>query len=133
MPLNPYLHFNGNAEEALEHYRSALGGDIEIMRWKGSPAEGYVPADWGSKVMHGRLSSPAGVIMAADGSPESAGKTGDNVSIAVHPESEAAADAIFAKLSDGGQVTMALEKTFFSKKFGMLVDKFGVSWMVNCL
>ncbi len=131
MPLNPYLHFNGNAEEALEYYRTALGGDVEIMRWKGSPAECHAPPEWGNKVLHGALRSPLGVIMASDGSPQNAAKPGDNVSITIQVDNEAQADAIFAKLSDGGQISMALDKTFFSDKFGITVDKFGIGWMVN--
>ena len=131
MQLNPYLSFSGNAEEALEFYRSALGGELEIVRFEGSPAAEHAPPGWGGKVMHGRLDSPAGVLMAADASPEHAGTPGSNFSIAIHVDSEGQADAIFAKLTAGGKVTMPLAKTFWSAKFGMLTDKFGVAWMVN--
>lgn len=132
MQLNPYLVFNGNAEEALELYRDAIGGDVEILRVAGSPAAEHFPSDWGNKVLHGLLRSPAGTVMVSDATGENAGNPADNVSIAIHVESESQADAVFAKLVDGGKVTMPLEKTFWSSKFGMLIDKFGTKWMVNC-
>jgi PhnB protein len=65
MQINAYLHFNGNAEDVLEFYRSALGGEVEIMRFAGSPAAASVPDDWGNKVLHGVLRSPAGQLMAS--------------------------------------------------------------------
>jgi PhnB protein len=132
MQLNPYLNFNGNAEEALEFYRGALGGDVEIMRYEGTPAAASAPPEWGSKVLHGVLRSPAGLIMASDATTDHVNNPGDNFSLALAPEAEAEADAVFAKLSAGGSVTMPLEKTFWGAKFGMLKDKFGISWMVNC-
>jgi len=131
MQLNPYLSFSGNAEEALEFYRSALGGELDIMRFEGSPAAEHAPPGWGQKVMHGRLNSPAGIVMVSDASPDRAGTPGDNFSIAIQVDSESQADAIFSKLAAGGKVTMPLEKTFWSTKFGMLTDKFGIAWMVN--
>jgi len=131
MQINPYLVFNGNAEEVLEFYRGALGGKLELTRFEGSLAAEHAPPGWGQKVMHGRLDSPAGVIMASDASPERGGKPGDNFSIAIHVDNEGQADVIFSKLAAGGTVTMPLEKTFWSAKFGMLTDKFGIGWMVN--
>jgi PhnB protein len=128
MPLNPYLSFNGNAEEALDHYRSALGGEAQTMRWGGSPAESHAPPDWKDKIMHARLETPFGVIMVAD-SPQP-GTTGGNVSIAVHADTNDKAEAVFAKLSQGGEVTMPIGKSFFAERFGMCTDKFGIGWMV---
>ncbi len=130
MQLNPYLHFNGNAEEALEFYRGALGGDVEIMRFEGSPAAEHAPPGWGNKVMHGRLNTPAGIVMASDAMEDHAQNAGDNFSITIQTETEGQADSIFSKLATGGTVTMPLAQTFFSAKFGMLKDKFGVGWMV---
>ena len=131
MQLNPYLHFTGNAEEALQHYRSALGGEVTIMRFEGTPAAEHVPPDCVKKVMHGQLDSPLGVVMASD-AMERPTRAGENFSISLQVESEAQAEALFSKLSEGGTVTMPLDKTFWAAKFGVLVDKFGVSWMVNC-
>jgi len=130
MSINPYIHFNGNAEEALGHYRDAFGGDIQIMRYEGSPAEQCAPPDWGSKVLHGALKTEVGLIMASDATTDQVSNPGDNVEIAVEVPSEADAEKVFTQLRKGGQVTMPLEKTFFSSKFGMLVDKFGIRWMI---
>jgi len=132
MQLIPYLFFNGNAEEVLEFYRGALGGNVEIMRFAGSPAADYAPADWGSKVLHGRLDTPAGTVCVMDAAEDRAGRPGDNFSISIQVENEGQADGIFSRLIAGGKVMMPLEKTFWSKKFGMLTDKFGIKWMVSC-
>lgn len=131
MQLTPNLHFNGNAEEVLDHYRNALGGEVEIVRFAGSPAADFVPSDWGGKVLYGTLRSPLGTVSVMDATADRVGKPGDNFSIGIQTESEAQADAIFSKLSSGGRVKMPLEKTFWAAKFGMLVDKFGISWMVQ--
>jgi PhnB protein len=132
MQINAYLHFNGNAEEVLEFYRGALGGEVEIMRFAGSPAAASVPDDWGNKVLHGVLRSPAGQLMASDATKDRVNNPGDNFSLSIGTEDEAEADAVFAKLSAGGTVTMPFEKTFWGAKFGMVTDKYGISWMVNC-
>lgn len=134
MALNPCLIFDGNAEEALEYYRDALGGELVVLRYEGSPAESHVSPDLKSKVMHGRLQSALGTVMASDGPcPERKNDPteGSNVSIALHPESAAQAESVFNKLAAGGTVRMPLDKTFFAERFGMLVDRFGVAWMVN--
>jgi len=132
MQVNAYLHFNGNAEEALEFYRSALGGEVQIMRFEGSPVAASVPADWGGKVMHGVLRSAAGQLMASDATHERVNTPGDNFALSLSTEDEAEADGVFAKLSAGGAVTMPFEKTFWGAKFGMFTDKYGISWMLNC-
>jgi PhnB protein len=132
MQLNPSLAFNGNAEEALELYRDALGGDLEIHRFAGSPAAEHAPAEWQSKVLYGALRTSAGVIAGMDASPACHElHIGNNFSIAIQAESDADATSIFSKLSEGGSVTMPLEKTFFAEKFGMLEDRFGVRWMIS--
>jgi PhnB protein len=132
MQLTPYLFFNGNAEEVLEHYRSALGGELEVVRFEGSPVAEHVPSDWGGKVLYGALRSPLGVVSVMDTPPGRAvGNPGDNFSIGIQTESEAQADVVFAKLLAGGTVMMPLEKTFWAAKFGMLIDKFGIRWMVQ--
>ena len=132
MQLNAYVTFSGVAEEALNFYRGALGGEIELMRFEGSPMEKSVPADWKNKIMHGRLNSPAGVLMASDATPEWMSNPGDNFSLSVSLGDENAGEKIFNKLAAGGQVTMPFEKTFWASKFGMVVDKFGIRWIVNC-
>jgi PhnB protein len=131
MQLNPNLAFNGNAEEVLDHYRNALGGDVEIVRFAGTPAAGSVSPEWATKVLYGTLRSPVGTVNVMDAPADRAGKPGDNFSIGIQTESEAQTDAIFSKLAQGGVVTMPLDKTFWSPRFGMLTDKFGIKWMVS--
>ena len=130
MAINPYIHFNGNAEEALGHYRDALGGELQILRFAGSPAEGCAPEGWGQKVLHGALQTNVGLILASDASTDQVSNPGDNIEVAVQVDSEAEAERIFKKLASDGTVTQPLTETFFSPKFGMLVDKFGIRWIV---
>lgn len=134
MDLQPYLFFDGRCDEAIEFYRKALGAKVEmLMRYKESPEPpppGLLPAGSENKVMHSSLRIGATVLMASDG--HCSGKPrfqGFSISIAVANEAEA--DRVFAALSEGGQVQMPLAKTFWSPKFGMVADRFGVSWMVG--
>lgn len=131
MQLQPNLAFNGNAEEVLAHYRDALGGEIEITRFSQTPAAQEVPPEWAGKVVYGTLRSPAGTINAMDAPPERAGTPGDNFILGIQTESREQIDEIFSKLSAGGSVMMPLDKTFWSPRFGMLTDKFGIKWMIN--
>ncbi|HYK52290.1 MAG TPA: VOC family protein [Candidatus Eremiobacteraceae bacterium] len=130
MAINPYIHFNGNAEEALNHYRDALGGDLQIMRFAGSPAESCAPDGWGDKVLHGALQTSVGLLLASDASTDQVRNPGDNIEVAVQVDSESDAERIFSKLGQDGNITMPLSETFFSPKFGMLVDKFGIKWLI---
>lgn len=132
MQLNAYLTFTGNAEEALEYYRSALGGELDVMRFGGTPASAHIPPGWENKVLHARLETPAGILMASDASPEQAGEPGGRFNLALMIEDEKEAEAVFSKLVAGGQVTMPMDETFWAKKFGMGKDKFGIGWIVNC-
>ena len=132
MKINAYLCFTGNAEEAVKFYQNALGGDADIARFGGSPAAEFVPADWGDKVLHAILRTKGGDIMFSDATPDRAGSPGDNISLSITADDAAETDRIFEKLVAGGKVTMPLDKTFWSPRFGMLVDKYGIAWMVNC-
>ena len=131
MQLNPNLVFNGNAEEVLNHYRHALGGDVEIMRFSQSPEAASVSPEWANKVIYGTLRSPAGVVNVMDATPDRAGAPGDNFILGIEADTRAQTDEIFSKLAAGGSVTMPLDKTFWSQRFGMLTDKFGIKWMVS--
>ena len=131
MQLTPNLVFTGNAEEVLEHYRDALGGDIQIRRFAETPDSETVSPQWRNKVIYGSLRSPAGLVNAMDAPPGRAGAPGDNFLIGIETDNEADVDKIFAKLSAGGTVIMPLAKTFWSPKFGMFADKFGIKWMVS--
>ena len=133
MLVQPYLMFNGRCEEAIEFYRKAIGAEVEmVMRFKEAPDQpppGMVPANWDNKVMHASMMIGDTQVMASDGcSTEGTAFKGITLSLTVANEAEA--DKKFAGLLEGGQVTMPMGKTFFSPRFGMLTDKFGVSWMV---
>jgi PhnB protein len=130
--VQPYLFFEGRCEEALEFYRDALRAKVEmLMRFKDNPdpQPGMCPPGSENKVMHSAFRVGDTLVMASDGmaggKPEFKG-----FSLSVNAKDEAEADRIFAALGKGGQVQMPLGKTFFSPRFGMVADKFGVGWMV---
>jgi len=132
--VQAYLFFNGNCEQAVEFYRKALGAEVEfMMRYKESPdapPPGMVPGGWENKIMHTSFKVGQTTVMASDGcGPESRGFQGFSLSLAVFSEAEA--DRYFNALADGGNVTMPLTKTFWSPRFGMLTDKFGIGWMIS--
>ena len=130
--VQPYLFFDGRCEEAIEFYKSALGAKVDmLMRFKDNPdpQPGMCPPGSDDKVMHAALRIGDAVVMASDGmaggKPEFKG-----FSLSVNAADAAEADRLFAALGKGGSVTMPLGKTFFSPRFGMVTDKFGVGWMV---
>jgi PhnB protein len=128
--IRPYLFFGGRCEEALEFYRSAIGAEVEmIMHYGESPEPHGLPECFQDKIMHASVRIGASTIMASDGRCEGpASFEGFSLSISVPDEQEA--ERVFGALGEGGVAVMPLEKTFWSPKFGMLQDKFGVSWMV---
>ncbi len=132
--IQPYLFFNGRCEEAVEFYRKALGAEVELMmRFKDSPepAEpGMVPPGFENKIMHTSFRVGQTTVMASDGcSSDKAAFAGFSLSLSVPNESDA--DRVFAALADGGKVQMPLSKTFWSPRFGMLEDRFGIGWMIS--
>jgi len=131
--IQPYLFFGGRCEEALEFYRSALGAQVDIlMHYKDSPEAhppGMLPPGFENKVMHATFRIGENVLMASDGCGESSAFDGFSLSLAVSTEAEA--DRVFNALADGGRIRMPLAKTFWSPRFGMLTDRFGLGWMVN--
>ena len=131
--IHPYLFFNGRCEEALAFYRQALGAEVQMMMpFKESPEPpppDKVPPGHENKIMHASFRVGSTVVMASDG--RSSGKPDfQGFSLALTVATEAEADRAFGALADGGQVTMPLEKTFWSPRFGMLEDRFGVGWMI---
>ena len=134
MSIQPYLTFGGRCQEAVDFYREALGAEVQMLvRFKEAPDQpppGMIPDNWGDKVMHCSLKIGDTVLMASDGCASSSEKNFQGFSLSLTAANEAEADRKFAALSNRGQVTMPLGKTFFSPRFGMLVDRFGVSWMV---
>ena len=132
--IQPYLFFNGSCEQAVEFYRKALGAEVEMMmRYKESPEPpqpGMVPPGFENKIMHTSFRVGETTLMASDGcSSEKAGFQGFSLSLSVTNEAEA--DRVFAALADGGKVRMPLTKTFWSPRFGMVEDRFGLGWMIT--
>ena len=131
MKVQPYLMFNGHCEEAINFYKAELGAEVlALMRFKENPPPpDRVPPNCDNKVMHSCFKIGDSEVMASDGDcADKAGFSGVTLSIQVNSEAEAA--RAFGALSKGGMVKMPLGKTFFSPSFGMLDDRFGVSWMV---
>jgi PhnB protein len=133
MHVQPYLFFEGRCEEALEFYKSVLGAEVAmLMRYKESPdapPPGMIPPGSDDKVMHASFRVGDTTLMASDGG--CSGKpTFQGTSLSLTVADAAEADRVFAALADGGQVQMPLMQTFFSPRFGMVADRFGVSWMI---
>ncbi len=132
MHVQPYLFFDDRCEEALAFYKKALGAVLMLMRFKEAPdppPPGMLAPGSENKIMHSSFRIGETEVMASDGAsrgnPEFKG-----VTLSIAAQNEAEADTLFNALSDGGRVEMPIGKTFFSPRFGMVVDKFGVSWMV---
>jgi PhnB protein len=132
MQLVPYLNFDGQCAEAFRLYERVLGGKIESMLTHGaSPIAGEVPSQWHDRIMHARLVLGNQVLMGSDSPPEHYVKP-EGVYVSLQVDAPADAERIFRALAEKGKVTMPLEKTFWAARFGMLVDRFGIPWMVNC-
>jgi len=132
MEMNPYLSFKGECEAAFKFYEQRLGGQPgAIFRYAGSPLADQVPADWSDKVMHGSLKIGDQTLMGGDVAPDQYEEP-KGFSLSLHIESTAEAERIFHELAQGGKVVAPLEKTFWAARFGMLVDRFGIPWMINC-
>ncbi len=131
--VQPYLFFNGRCEEAIEFYRQALGAEVNmLMRFKDSPepsAPGMVPPGSENKVMHADLRIAGTNVLVSDGQCDGTRKF-EGFALSLTVTDEATAERYFNALADGGHVNMPLAKTFFSPRFGMVDDRFGVHWMV---
>jgi PhnB protein len=130
--VNPYLFFGGRCEEALAFYRTAIGAQVDaVMKFSDSPQPpppGVLAPGFENKVMHSSFRVGGSTLMASDGCHEGAKHEGFSLSLTVPTEAEA--DRAFGALAAGGQVKMPLAKTFWSSRFGMVTDKFGIDWMV---
>ncbi|MFO1412672.1 MAG: VOC family protein [Burkholderiales bacterium] len=133
MLVQPYLFFNGRADEAIAFYREAVGATVGmLMRYRDAPEPpppGMLPAGWDGKVMHAELAIGESVVMLSDGMADG-GTQWNGFSLSLTVADDAEAERRFAALSAGGTVTMPLAKTFFTSRFGMCEDRFGVGWMV---
>ena len=130
MQIQPYLFFEGRCEEAIEFYRKTLGAEVTmLMRFKESPDPNSCAPGSEDKVMHASFRIGSTELMASDGHAK--GKPHfEGISLTLNVDTPAEAERYFAALADGGQSQMPLTETFFASRFGMVADKFGVSWMV---
>ena len=131
MQMNPYLSFKGECEAAFKFYEQCLGGQPgAIFRYGGTRLADQVPADWSDKVMHGSLTVGGQVLMAGDVAPDRY-EAPKGFSLSLHIESTADAERIFHELAKDGRVVVPLAKTFWAASFGMVVDRFGIPWLIN--
>jgi PhnB protein len=132
MQLNAYLVFNGQCEEAFKLYEQVLRGKIQaIFTHAGTPAAEHTPPEWLNKIMHVSLKVGDSVLMGSDAPPDRYKKPGGfSVNIALQDTAEA--ERIFAALAEGGTIGMPIQKTFWAERWGMVTDRFGIPWMVNC-
>ena len=132
MKINPYLSFRGECEAAFRFYERCLGGQARsLFRYAGTPLAKQVPAGWDDKVMHGSVTIGDQVLMGGDVAPESY-EAPKGFSLSIQVKSTADAERIFQDLARDGEVVMPLEKTFWAARFGMVVDRFGIPWLINC-
>ncbi len=132
MKLNPYITFNGNARDALAHYSSVLGGEPQINTFDefGDPPPGVDPKG----VMHATLETDAGfALMVSDNAPGGPEVSGNNISVSISGDDADAMRGYFQGLSESGEVVVPLEKQMWGDEFGMVVDRFGINWMVNII
>lgn len=132
MQLVSYLNFNGQCAEAFRFYEQCLGGKIVGMQTHGeSPIAGDVPPEWHDRILHARLEVGGAVLMASDSPPEYYERP-QGLYVAIQVDEPAEADRIFHALADRGTVKMPIQQTFWAARFGMVVDRFGTPWMINC-
>jgi PhnB protein len=130
--MNPYLLFNGDCESAMKFYEKSLGGKIEAMlTHEGTPMEKMVPADWRKKIIHARLKLGDTVLMASD-CPSDRYVKPQGFSVNLDFKNPTDAERVFKVLAENGSVQMPLQQTFWAARFGMLTDRFGTPWMINC-
>ena len=132
MQMNPYLSFKGECEAAFKFYEQCLGGQLgAIFRYAGTPLADSVPADWQDKIMHGSMTVGEQVLMGGDVAPDRYEQP-KGISLALQIKGTADAERIFHELAQDGTVVVPLEKTFWAARFGMVVDRFGIPWLINC-
>lgn len=132
MHVNPYLHFNGDCQEAFQFYARALGGTIEMMKdHSGIPDSVPMPAAWRDKILHARLRAGGCLLMGSDAPPDRYRRP-QGFAITLNVDTPEDAERYYAALSPGGTVEMAMQETFFARRFAMFTDRFGVPWMISC-
>ena len=132
MQCNPYLLFNGNCEEAFKLYEKVLGGKIIAMLKVGdTPAAEHHGPDFRDKIMHARMTFGNNTLMASD-APAAHYEAMKGIQVSLNVDTPAEADRVFKALAEGGNIKMPIQETFWAQRFGMLTDRFGTPWMVNC-
>jgi PhnB protein len=132
MSLNPYLYFDGQCEEAFRFYEERLGGKITfMMRYEGSPMAGQAPEGYANRILHAGLTLADGLLEGCD-APPGEYKRPQSFCIMLRPGDAAEADRIFGVLAEGGAVQIPIAETFWAMRFGMVVDRFGMPWLINC-
>jgi PhnB protein len=130
MKLTPYIHFAGNAEEALNFYKEALGGEITMLsRYGDSPMAS--DEDYKQKIIHARLLFGDNLVMVSDTFKGNTVHTNGNIQLSIEMQDKGQMEIIFSKMAAGGKITMPLQDQYWGATFGMLEDRFGVSWMFN--
>ncbi len=131
MTVTPYLHFEGNSEEALNFYKGIFNGEIiRISRYSEAPMP--VDDDWKNKLMHARLKFGGNMLYVSDGPKGYKSSKDGNIQLSVEIPDEIKIEEVFNKMAEGGTITMPLADQFWGAKFGMLKDKYGIGWMFNC-
>ncbi|MDF7812948.1 VOC family protein [Hymenobacter sp. YC55] len=128
--LTPYLIFKDNCRAAMQFYQQCLGGQLDIQTFTGTPAAEHVPADAQDGVLHARLENENIVLFGSDAGSQPV-MEGNNVALSLNCGSDEEIESYYARLTEGGNVTMPLADTFWSAKFAMFTDQFGISWMLN--
>jgi PhnB protein len=132
MQLNPYLNFDGTCEEAFRFYERCFHGKITaFVRFEGAGGVNQLPPGWSKKIMHAHMTAGGQILMGSDAPPGRYEKP-QGLSVLVTVEEPAEAERVFHELAENGNVRMPMQTTSWSAKFGMVTDRFGVPWMVNC-
>ena len=132
MQMTPYLSFNGQCEEALRFYERCLGAQVgAVFRYEGTPLAKQVPSDWQNKVMHASITVGEQLLMAGDVAPDQY-EVPKGFSLSLQMADTREAERIYGELGAGGRIVMPLAETFWAARFGMVVDRFGIPWLINC-
>jgi len=132
MELSTYINFKGECEAAFRFYGHCLGGTLgPVFRYAGTPFADQVPADWQDKVMHASLTLGSQLLMGADVAPDRHQEP-KGFSLSLQLKDAAEAERLFGQLSANGKILTPLEKTFWAERFGVVVDRFGITWLINC-
>ncbi|SFW63512.1 PhnB protein [Pseudomonas sp. NFACC19-2] len=133
MKMHAYLMFDGQCEAAFNRYAEVFGGKLEMMRYADSPEDMEVPAEYQQRVMHVCLTVGEQLLMASDNLPQYPYEGIKGCSVSLQVDNVPEAERLYEALSAGGSVQMELQATFWATRFAMLTDRFGVSWMINCM